>query len=68
MTTVLNDEVVILPQHENVVVPLQGTNIVHPEVDPANKVEPKNSQPQVPRRFTTERRSAIANAYIVYLL
>ena len=46
MTTVPNDEVVVLLQHENTIVPLQGTDIVHPEVDSADKVEPKNSQPQ----------------------
>ena len=67
MTTVPYDEVVVLPQHENIVVPLQGTNIVHSEVDPADEVEPENPQPQVPRRSTRERRSAIANDYIVYL-
>ena len=67
MTTVLNDEVVVPSQHENTVVPVQGTNIVHPEVDHADKVEPKNSQPQVPRRSNRERRSAVTNDYIVYL-
>ena len=50
------------PQHENTVVPLQGTDIVHSEVDPVAKVEPENPQPQVPRR-----RSVIINDYIVYL-
>jgi len=30
MTTVPNDEVLMLPQHKNAVVPLQGTYIVHP--------------------------------------
>jgi len=67
MTTVLNDEVVILPQHENTVVPVQGTYIVHPEVDPSDEVESENSQPLVPRRSTRERISAIANDYIIYL-
>ena len=35
MTTILNDEVVVLPQHETTVVSLQGTDIVYLEVDPA---------------------------------
>jgi len=59
MTTVTNDEVVVLPQNENTVVPLQGTNTIHPKVDPTDEVEPENSQPQVPRRSTRERRSTI---------
>ena len=67
MTTVPNDKVVVLPQHENTVVPLQGTYIVYPEVDHVDGVEPKNPQLQVPRRSTRERRSDIANDYIVYL-
>jgi len=67
MTTIPNDEVVIPLQNENTAVPLQGTDTVHLEVDPADEVESKNSQPQVPRRSTRERRSAIANDYIVYL-
>jgi len=32
ITTVSNDEVVVLPQHENTVVPLQGTYILYPEL------------------------------------
>ena len=52
MTTVPNNEVDVSLQNENTIVPLQGTYTVHPEVDPADKVEPKNSQPQVPRRST----------------
>ena len=67
MTTVLNDEVVVLPQHGNIVVPLQGTDIVHPKVDHTDEVEPENPQPQVSRRLTRKRRSVIANDYIVYL-
>ena len=55
MITVTNDEVVVLPQNENTVVPLQGTNTVHPDVDPTDEVEPENSQPKVPRRSTRER-------------
>jgi len=43
------------------------TDIVHPEVDLADEVEPENCQSQVPRRSTRDRRSAIANDYIVYL-
>ena len=31
------------------------------------EVETENSQPQVPRRSTRERRSVITNDYIVYL-
>jgi len=41
MTTVLNNEVVVLLQNENAVVPLQGTDTIHHEVDPVDKVEPK---------------------------
>jgi len=67
MTTVLNDEVVVSLQKENTVVSLQYTYIVHPEVDAANEVEPENSQSQMPRRSTGERRSVITNDYIVYL-
>jgi len=58
-TIVSNDEVVVLPQHENIVIPLQGTNIVHPEVDPVDEVESENLQSQVPRRSIRERRSAL---------
>ena len=67
MTIVLNDKVVVLLQDETTVVSLQGTCTVHPEVDHADKVEPENSQPQVPKRSTKERRSVIANDYVVYL-
>ena len=67
MTTIPNDEVVILLQHKNTVVSLQGTNIVHPEVDPADEEEIENSQTQMLRRSIRERRSAIINDYIVYL-
>jgi len=67
MTIVPNDKVVVPLQNKNTVVPLQGTNTVYPEVDPTDKVEPENSQPQVPRRSTKERRPVIANDYIVYL-
>ena len=67
MITVPNDEVVVSLQDENIVVPLQGTDTVHPEVDPTDEVEPENSQPQVPTRSTRERKSVIANDYIVYL-
>ena len=67
MTTAPYDEVVVLLQNENTVVALQDTDIVHPKVDPADEVEPENSQPQVPRRSTRERRSVIANNYIIYL-
>ena len=59
MTTVPNDEIVIPLQHKNTVVPLQGTYIVHPEVDPADDVKLKNSQSQVPRRLSRKRRSTI---------
>ena len=65
MTTVQNDEVVVSLQHENTVASLQGTYTFHPEVDPADEVEPENSQPQVLRRSTRERRSVITNDYIV---
>ena len=65
MTTVPNDEVVVPLQNENTVVLLQGTDTVHPEVDPADEVEHENSQPQVPRR-SRKRRSAITNNYIIY--
>ena len=67
MTIVPNDDVVVLLQNENTVAPLQGTNTVYPELDSADKVDPENSQPQVPRRLTRKRRSTIANDYIVYL-
>jgi len=67
MTTVPNDEVVVPHQNENTVAPFQGTYTVHPEVDFADEVESENSQPQMPRRPTRERRSAITNDYIVYL-
>jgi len=67
MITIQNDKVVVLLQHENTVVPLQGTYTVHPEVDSADDVEPENSQSQVLRRSTRKRRSTIANEYIVYL-
>ena len=45
MTTDPNDEVVVLPQHENIIVPLQGTNILHAEVDPADEIEPEHPPP-----------------------
>ena len=45
MTTIPNDEVVVPLQNENTVVPLKGTDTVHPEVDPADEVDPENSQP-----------------------
>ena len=45
MTTVPNDEAVVALQNENTVIPLQGKDIVHSEVDPADEVEPENSQP-----------------------
>ena len=35
-----NDEVVVSLQNENIVVPLQGADTGHPEVDPAGEVEP----------------------------
>jgi len=38
MTIILNDEVIIPLKHENTVVPIQGINTVHPEVDPADEV------------------------------
>ena len=41
MITVQNDEVVISLQHENTVVPLQGTYIVYPEVDHVDDVDLK---------------------------
>ena len=66
MIIVPNDEVIVPLQYENIVVPIQGTNTVHPEVDLTDEVEPENSQSQVPRRSIRERRSAIANDYIVY--
>ena len=31
----------------------KNTYTVHPEVDPADEVEPENSKPQVPRRCNT---------------
>ena len=46
---------------------MKGTYIVHPEVDPADEVELENSHPQLLKGSTRERRSAIANDYIVYL-
>ena len=61
MTNFPNDEIVVPLQDENTVTLLQGTNTIHPEVDP------ENSQSQVPRRSIRERRSAIANDYIFYL-
>ena len=48
MTIISNDKVVVPLQDENTVVSLQGTYTVHPEVDSADKVEPENSQSQVP--------------------
>ena len=38
MTIISNDKVVVLLQDENIVASLQGTYIVHPEVDPADEV------------------------------
>ena len=67
MTTVSNDEVVVSLQNENIVVLLQGTDTIHPKVDPVDEVKSENSQPQVPRRSIRGRRSVIANDYIVYL-
>jgi len=67
MTIVPNDKVLVPLQDENTVPSLQRTYTVHPKVDHADEVEPENSQPQVPRRSTKERRSVIANDYIVYL-
>ena len=43
MTTVPNDEEVVPLQNESTIVPLQGIDIVHPEVDPADEVKPENS-------------------------
>jgi len=65
--TVPNDEVVTPLQNENIVISLQGTDTIHPEVEPADEVKPENSQPQVPDRSTRERIATIANDYIVYL-
>ena len=62
-----NDKVVVPLQDENTVVSLQDTYTVHPEVYHADEVEPENSQLQVLRRSTREKRSIIANDYIVYL-
>jgi len=56
MTIVQNDEVVVSLQHENTVVPLQGTYTVHPEVDPTDEVKLEISQSQVHRRSTGERK------------
>jgi len=67
MTIVPNNKVVVPLQDENTIASLQSTYTVHPEVDHADEVEPENSQLQVPRRSTRERRSVIANDYIVYL-
>ena len=67
MTTFSNDEVAVSLQDENTVVPLQGTDTVHPEVNPSDEVDPENSQLQAPRRLTRERRSTITNDYIIYL-
>jgi len=67
MTIVQNDEVVVSLQYENTIAPLQGTYTIHLEIDSADEVEHKNSQPQVPRRSIRERRSAITNDNIVYL-
>jgi len=39
MTIIPNDEVIVLLQYENTVVPIQGTNTVHHEVNPADEVE-----------------------------
>ena len=39
MITIPNDEVVVPLQNENTVVLLQGTYIIHSEVDPADEVE-----------------------------
>ena len=52
---------------KNTIILLQGTNTVHPELDSADVVESENSQLQVPKRSTRERKPAIANDYIVYL-
>jgi len=38
MTTVPNNEVIIPLQNKNTVVRLQGTNTVHPEIDPMDEV------------------------------
>ena len=67
MTPVQNDDAVVSLLHENTIVSLQGTYKVHLEIDFADKVGPENSQAQVPRRSTRERRSTITNDYIVYL-
>jgi len=67
MIIVLNNKVVVSLQDEITVASLQGTYTVYPEVDHTDEIEPKNSQPEVLRRSTRERRSVIANDYIVYL-
>ena len=67
MIIVLNNKVVVSLQDEITVASLQGTYTVYPEVDHIDEIEPKNSQPEVLRRSTRERRSVIANDYIVYL-
>ena len=41
MTTLPNNEVVDPLQNKITVVPWQGTDTVHPEVDPADEVEPE---------------------------
>jgi len=43
MTIVPNNEVVVLHQHKNIFVPLQGIYAVHLKVDPAEEIEPENS-------------------------
>ena len=67
MTIIPNHKVVVPLQDKNTVVPLQGADTVYSEIDPTDEIELENSQPQVPKRSTRERKSTIANDYIVYL-
>jgi len=45
VTTVPNDEVVVPLQNVNIVIHLQGIDIVQPELDPVDEVKIENSQP-----------------------
>ena len=54
MATIPNNEVIVLPQHENTVVPLQDIDIVHLEVGPTDEIKSENPQPQVPSISTRE--------------
>ena len=67
MITVPNDEIVVLFQYENTVVPLQDTYTVHSKVDSAAEVSLKILNHKFLDGSNRERKSATAHDYIAFL-